>query len=202
MNEKDEIKMPNFLVDLSVVENLDLLSDKQFREVFNLMVQYAQDGTVDLSKVEPLVKAIFLPFKNTIEEGRAKYIKKVLRNREIAKNRKTNGNQSQPVVTNGNQSPQIKQNKSKVNKTKQSICVSKDTHIYFDSAENSPNVAVPDGTPQANKPSYKEMREYYCRVVGRDDAVLVDEFDQECQRANDYSNWKQRLLEYEGDIRC
>lgn len=64
--------------------------------------------------------------------------------------------------------------------------------------KNSP-VAVPGGTPQANKkPSYREMREYYEQITGRDDAVLVDDFDRECRIANDYSNWQERLLKYEG----
>jgi DNA-binding transcriptional regulator YhcF (GntR family) len=69
--------------------------------------------------------------------------------------------------------------------------------------KNLPDVAVPGGTPQANKkPSFKEMREFYIQSVGRDDAVLVDDFDRECRKANNYSNWKQRLLKYRGDTGC
>ena len=196
MNEEKEIKMPNFLVDLSVVENLELLSDKQFREVFNLMVQYANEGKVNLSKTEPLVKAVFLPFKNTIEEGREKYIKKVLRNREIAKNRKTNGDQSQPVVTTGDQSPQIKQNKNKVNKTKQSICVSKDTHIYFDSTEHSPSVAVPGGTPQANKKPIYETVIDYGRKIGKSYEQSSEFYAYLEVMNDDFKNWKDRLKKW------
>lgn len=199
MNEEEkEIKMPNFLVDLSVVENLDLLSDKQFREVFNLMVQYAKEGNVNLSKAEPLVKAVFLPFKNTIEEGREKYIKKVLRNREIAKNRKTNGDQSQPVVTNGDQSPPTKQNKSKVNKTKQSICVSKDTHIYFDSTENSPDVAVPGGTPQANGKPTREMVLGYGDKIGKSYEEASGFYAYLEIMKDDFKNWQERLKKWGG----
>lgn len=69
--------------------------------------------------------------------------------------------------------------------------------------KNSPDVAVLNSTPQVNKkPNYREMREFYCKAVGIDDAVLVDDFDRECRMDNDYSNRKQRLLKYRGDIGC
>ena len=163
MNDERPIEMPNFLVDLSVTENLELLSDKQFRRLFNLMIEFAKSGNIDLSDEEPLVKSVFLPFRNTIEKGRNQYITKVIRNRNNAKNRKknTNDNQSLPVVTSGNQSFQIKENKTKVNKTKQNVSVSTDTDTYSTKASQS---VCPEGQPTA-KPEYRELRVFAREVL-------------------------------------
>ena len=63
--------------------------------------------------------------------------------------------------------------------------------------KNSPSVAVPGGTPQANKkPTYREMREYFEKMVGRDDAVLVENFERECLKTGDFSSWQERLLKF------
>ena len=147
MNEDRPIEMPNFLVDLSVTDNLDLLSDKQFRRVFTLMIEFARNGEVDLSQEEPLIKSVFLPFRNTIEKGRNQYVAKVKRNRDIAKkrNKSVTDNQSSPVVTSGNQSSQIKENKTKVNKTKLNKVSCKDT-LFSNSTKVFPS-GFPDGHP-------------------------------------------------------
>ena len=157
LNEERPIEMPNFLVDLSVTDNLDLLSDKQFRRVFTLMIEFAKNGEVDLSQEEPLIKSVFLPFRNTIEKGRNQYVTKVKRNRDIAKKRNkpvtdnqsspvvTIGNQSLPVVISGYQSSQIKENKTKVNKTKLNKVSCKDT-LFSNSTEVFPS-GFPDGHP-------------------------------------------------------
>lgn len=195
MNDERPIEMPNFLVDLSVTENLELLSDKQFRRLFNLMIEFAKSGNIDLSDEEPLVKSVFLPFRNTIEKGRNQYITKVIRNRNNAKNRKknTNDNQSLPVVTSGNQSFQIKENKTKVNKTKQNVSVSLDTDTY--STKASPSVC-PEGQPPS-KPEYRELRVFAREVLKLDNAYFCDDFSESIsQSGGDWSNWQAKMIAF------
>ena len=195
MNDERPIEMPNFLVDLSVTENLELLSDKQFRRLFNLMIEFAKSGNIDLSDEEPLVKSVFLPFRNTIEKGRNQYITKVIRNRNNAKNRKknTNDNQSLPVVTSGNQSFQIKENKTKVNKTKQNVSVSKDTDTY--STKASPSVC-PEGQPPS-KPEYRELRVFAREVLKLDNAYFCDDFSESIsQSGGDWSDWQAKMTAF------
>ena len=195
MNDERPIEMPNFLVDLSVTENLELLSDKQFRRLFNLMIEFAKSGNIDLSDEEPLVKSVFLPFRNTIEKGRNQYITKVIRNRNNAKNRKknTNDNQSLPVVTSGNQSFQIKENKTKVNKTKQNVSVSLDTDTY--STKASPSVC-PEGQPPS-KPEYRELRVFAREVLKLDNAYFCDDFSESIsQSGGDWSDWQAKMTAF------
>ena len=195
MNDERPIKMPNFLVDLSVTENLELLSDKQFRRLFNLMIEFAKSGNIDLSDEEPLVKSVFLPFRNTIEKGRNQYITKVIRNRNNAKNRKknTNDNQSLPVVTSGNQSFQIKENKTKENKTKQNVSVSKDTDTYSTKASQS---VCPEGQPTA-KPEYRELRVFAREVLKLDNAYFCDDFSESIsQSGGDWSDWQAKMTAF------
>ncbi len=195
MNDERPIEMPNFLVDLSVTENLELLSDKQFRRLFNLMIEFAKSGNIDLSDEEPLVKSVFLPFRNTIEKGRNQYITKVIRNRNNAKNRKknTNDNQSLPVVTSGNQSFQIKENKTKVNKTKQNVSVSKDTDTYSTKASQS---VCPEGQPTA-KPEYRELRVFAREVLKLDNAYFCDDFSESIsQSGGDWSDWQAKMTAF------
>ncbi len=195
MNDDRPIEMPNFLVDLSVTENLELLSDKQFRRLFNLMIEFAKSGNIDLSDEEPLVKSVFLPFRNTIEKGRNQYITKVIRNRNNAKNRKknTNDNQSLPVVTSGNQSFQIKENKTKVNKTKQNVSVSKDTDTYSTKASQS---VCPEGQPTA-KPEYRELRVFAREVLKLDNAYFCDDFSESIsQSGGDWSDWQAKMTAF------
>lgn len=199
MNDERPIEMPNFLVDLSVTENLELLSDKQFRRLFNLMIEFAKSGNIDLSDEEPLVKSVFLPFRNTIEKGRNQYITKVIRNRNNAKNRKknTNDNQSLPVVTSGNQSFQIKENKTKVNKTKQNVSVSTDTDTDTDtySTKASPSVC-PEGQPTA-KPEYRELRVFAREVLKLDNAYFCDDFVSEIEnQGGDWSDWQAKMTAF------
>ena len=195
MNDERPIEMPNFLVDLSVTENLELLSDKQFRRLFNLMIEFAKSGNIDLSDEEPLVKSVFLPFRNTIEKGRNQYITKVIRNRNNAKNRKknTNDNQSLPVVTSGNQSFQIKENKTKVNKTKQNVSVSLDTDTY--STKASPSVC-PEGQPPS-KPEYRELRVFARKVLKLDNAYFCDDFVSEIEnQGGEWSDWQDKMTAF------
>lgn len=195
MNDERPIEMPNFLVDLSVTENLELLSDKQFRRLFNLMIEFAKSGNIDLSDEEPLVKSVFLPFRNTIEKGRNQYITKVIRNRNNAKNRKknTNDNQSLPVVTSGNQSFQIKENKTKVNKTKQNVSVSTDTDTYSTKASQS---VCPEGQPTA-KPEYRELRVFAREVLKLDNAYFCDDFSESIsQSGGDWSDWQAKMTAF------
>ena len=195
MNDERPIEMPNFLVDLSVTENLELLSDKQFRRLFNLMIEFAKSGNIDLSDEEPLVKSVFLPFRNTIEKGRNQYITKVIRNRNNAKNRKknTNDNQSLPVVTSGNQSFQIKENKTKVNKTKQNVSVSLDTDTY--STKASPSVC-PEGQPPS-KPEYRELRVFAREVLKLDNAYFCDDFVSEIEnQGGEWSDWQDKMTAF------
>ena len=203
MNEEaKEIKMPNFIVSLKNKKAVNRLTDEQAGRLFKLLFEYSDNKNIkiDDNQYENIVLMMFDTMTPVIDEGRSKYIRKVERNRKNGKNGgRPKETQNNPLGFSETQNNPLETNETKVNKTKQSICVSKDTHIYFDSTENSPDVAVPSGTPQANKkPTYKEMREYYEQMVGRDDAVLVDDFDRECRTANDYSNWQERLLKYEG----
>ena len=196
LNEDRPIEMPNFLVDLSVTDNLDLLSDKQFRRVFTLMIEFAKNGEVDLSQEEPLIRSVFLPFKNTIEKGRNQYVAKVKRNRDIAKKRHkpVKDNQSSPVVTSGNQSSQIKENKTKVNETKLNKVSCKDT-LFSNSTEVSQS-GFPDGHP-TGKPEYRELRRYARIILGKDDAYFCDDFEWAIERYdNDWSDWQERMKRF------
>ena len=65
LNEERPIEMPNFLVDLSVTDNLDLLSDKQFRKVFTLMIEFAKK----LSAPFPFVRVDFYDLHDKLYVG-------------------------------------------------------------------------------------------------------------------------------------
>ena len=197
MNDERPIEMPNFLVDLSVTENLELLSDKQFRRLFNLMIEFAKSGNIDLSDEEPLVKSVFLPFRNTIEKGRNQYVAKVKRNRKNGvkggRPRENQENPKNPVGYLGFQENPKNPNKTKVNKTKQNVSVSKDTDTY--STKASPSVC-PEGQPPS-KPEYRELRVFAREVLKLDNAYFCDDFSESIsQSGGDWSDWQAKMTAF------
>ena len=197
MNDERPIEMPNFLVDLSVTENLELLSDKQFRRLFNLMIEFAKSGNIDLSDEEPLVKSVFLPFRNTIEKGRNQYVAKVKRNRKNGvkggRPRENQENPKNPVGYLGFQENPKNPNKTKVNKTKQNVSVSLDTDTY--STKASPSVC-PEGQPPS-KPEYRELRVFAREVLKLDKAYFCDDFSESIsQSGGDWSDWQAKMTAF------
>ncbi|MEF2919603.1 MAG: DUF6291 domain-containing protein, partial [Acutalibacteraceae bacterium] len=142
MNEKDEIKMPNFIVSLKNKKAINRLTDEQAGQLFKLLFEYSDNENikVDDNQYENIVLTMFDTMTPVIDEGRSKYIRKVERNRKNGKNggrpKETQNNplgfsetQNNPVGFSETQNNPLGTNETKVNKTKQSICVSKDTHI-------------------------------------------------------------------------
>lgn len=197
MNDDRPIEMPNFLVDLSVTENLELLSDKQFRRLFNLMIEFAKSGNIDLSDEEPLVKSVFLPFRNTIEKGRNQYVAKVKRNRKNGvkggRPRENQENPKNPVGYLGFQENPKNPNKTKENKTKQNVSVSKDTDTYSTKASQS---VCPEGQPTA-KPEYRELRVFARERLELDNAYFCDDFVSEIEnQGGEWSDWQDKMTAF------
>lgn len=198
LNEDRPIEMPNFLVDLSVTDNLDLLSDKQFRRVFTLMIEFAKNGEVDLSQEEPLIRSVFLPFRNTIEKGRNQYVAKVKRNRKNGvkggRPRENQENPKNPVGYLGFQENPKNPNKTKVKETKLNKVSCKDT-LFSNSTEVSQS-GFPDGHP-TGKPEYRELRRYARIILGKDDAYFCDDFKNAVEKYDDdWSDWQERMKRF------
>ena len=198
LNEDRPIEMPNFLVDLSVTDNLDLLSDKQFRRVFTLMIEFAKNGEVDLSQEEPLIRSVFLPFRNTIEKGRNQYVAKVKRNRKNGvkggRPRENQENPKNPVGYLGFQENPKNPNKTKVKETKLNKVSCKDT-LFSNSTEVSQS-GFPDGHP-TGKPEYRELRRYARTILGEDDAYFCDDFKNAVEKYDDdWSDWQNRMKRF------
>lgn len=190
MNEDKDIKMPNFMVDLAFKDYIKALSDTQAGKLFKILIDYADGENIDESKLSPSARITFDALKSTVNKGKEKYVKKVLHNREIAKNRKkkTSGDQTQPVVTSGDQrstkSDQIKLNKSKL--------ISKDINLRLSAS----SACSPDGRP-APKPEYCELRKFFKEQFNYDDAYFCDEFLNAMEeKQEDWQNWQDKMINY------
>lgn len=194
MSEDKEIKMPNFLVDLAFKDYIKVLSDIQAGKLFKMLVAYADGQSIDESKLSSGAKITFEALKSTVDKGKDKYVKKVLRNREIAKNRKkkTDDNQTKTKVnqteTNGNQT-YTKKDQNKLNKSK---LVSKDTNLRLKDSSQG----LPEGQP-APRPEHYELREFFEKQFGYDDAYFCSEFTFAMEKdGNDWQNWQRKMLAY------
>ncbi len=190
MNEDKDIKMPNFMVDLAFKDYIKALSDTQAGKLFKILIDYADGENIDESKLSPSARITFDALKSTVNKGKEKYVKKVLHNREIAKNRKkkASGDQLQPVVTSGDQrstkSDQIKLNKSKL--------ISKDINLRLSAS----SADSPDGQP-APKPEYCELRKFFKEQFNYDDAYFCDEFLNAMEeKQEDWQNWQNKMIDY------
>lgn len=193
----DEIKMPNFLVDLSMYECIEDLDNETAGQVFKLLFKYASDEKVDEKSLSPFLRYAFKSFKPCIDENREKYIAKVLRNRKNGKNRsrtsnnpvEPTGTQNNPVETNKN-----KENKTKVKETKLNKVSNKDT-LFSDSTEVS-IVGMPEGQP-TQKPEYSELRQYFKSIAGYDDAYMCDDFERAIKKyGNDWADWQNKFYRF------
>lgn len=190
MNDDKDIKMPNFLIDLAFKNYIKVLSDAQAGRLFKALLDYADGVKIDENKLNPNTKITFEALKSTIDKGKEKYTKKVLRNRAIGRKRKeANENQTETKRNpNGNQmetiGAQIKQNKSKV--------LSKDNTLRLSAS----SAGSPDGQP-APKPEYCELRSFYKEQSGYDDAYFCDEFQNKIEESgNDWRDWQRKMLDY------
>lgn len=86
MNEDKEIKIPSFMVDVSLGENVNILNDAQAGKLFKMLFEYAEGKEIDESQISPIILVVFYSFKRVIDKGREKYINIVKRNRENCKN--------------------------------------------------------------------------------------------------------------------
>lgn len=182
--------MPSFMVDLAFKDYIKALSDTQAGKLFKILLDYADGENIDNSKLSASAKITFDALKSTVDKGKEKYVKKVLHNREIAKNRKkkTSGDQTQPVVTSGDQrstkSDQIKLNKSKL--------ISKDINLRLSAS----SACSPDGRP-APKPEYCELRKFFKEQFNYDDAYFCDEFLNAMEeKQEDWQNWQDKMINY------
>lgn len=190
MNEDKDIKMPNFMVDLAFKDYIKVLNDTQAGRLFKVLLDYADGERIDESKLSPNAKITFEALKSTVDKGKEKYVNKVLHNRAIAKNRKkkTDGDQTQPVVTSGDQrltkKDQIKLNKSKL--------ISKDINLRLSAS----SAGSPCGRP-APKPEYCELRKFFEEQSGCDDAYFCDEFLNKMENGeDDWQNWQDKMIDY------
>lgn len=190
MNDNNDVKMPSFMVDLAFKDYIKALSDTQAGKLFKILLDYADGENIDNSKLSASAKITFDALKSTVDKGKEKYVKKVLHNREIAKNRKkkTSGDQTQPVVTSGDQrstkSDQIKLNKSKL--------ISKDINLRLSAS----SACSPDGRP-APKPEYCELRKFFKEQFNYDDAYFCDEFLNAMEeKQEDWQNWQDKMINY------
>lgn len=209
---KEEIKIPNFVVPLKNKNSVNRLTDKQAGELFKMLFSYAEGEKIDESNHGNLVLAIFDSIAPAIDENREKYIVKVKRNREIAKNRKkrettenqsdnseTNQTQSLPLVTTDNQLLPHDTNKTKLNKTKLKKYVSKDT--YFDSTVVS-STGSPDGRPVSKPIDFPS--ETAVRLYAMSEGYDVDEYNFFWERVRTKkvgSDWQKEFDDFVKDFR-
>lgn len=124
MNEDKDIVMPNFMVDTSLKDCVNILSDTRAGKLFKLLFEYAENQDIDQSQLDSAVRLPFNAFKPGVDKGRKKYISVIKRNRENGKKggrpkkpKTTQNNPKNPVgnlETQNNPKKQIKINKSKV----------------------------------------------------------------------------------------
>ena len=206
MNEDKDIVMPNFMVDTSLKDCVNILSDTRAGKLFKLLFEYAENQDIDQSQLDSAVRLAFNAFKPGVDKGRKKYISVIKRNRENGKkggrpkkpkttqnnpknpvgNLETQNNPKNPVgnlETQNNPKKQIKINKSKV--------ISKDITLRKVSS-----AGLPEGQP-APKPEFSEIRKFYKDYTGFDDAYLCDEFVQKMDKNDvDWDEWESKLLAY------
>ena len=193
MNEDKDILMPNFMVDTSLKDCVNILSDTRAGKLFKLLFEYAENQDIDQSQLDSAVRLAFNAFKPGVDKGRKKYISVIKRNRENGKKggrpkkpKTTQNNPKNPVgnlETQNNPKKQIKINKSKV--------ISKDITLRKVSS-----AGLPEGQP-APKPEFSEIRKFYKDYTGFDDAYLCDEFVQKMDKNGvDWNEWESKLLAY------
>ena len=180
MNEDKDIVMPNFMVDTSLKDCVNILSDTRAGKLFKLLFEYAENQDIDQSQLDSAVRLAFNAFKPGVDKGRKKYISVIKRNRE---NGKKGGRPKKPKITQNNPKKQIKINKSKV--------ISKDITLRKVSS-----AGLPEGQP-APKPEFSKIRNFYKDYTGFDDAYLCDEFVQKMDKNGvDWNEWESKLLAY------
>lgn len=191
MNEDKDIKMPNFLVDTSLKDCVNILSDTRAGKLFKLLFEYAENQEIDESQLDSATRLAFSAFKPGIDKGRKKYFSVVNRNRENGKKggrpKKTQNNPNNPMgisKTQNNPKKQIKLNKSKL--------ISKDINLRLSASY----AGSPDGRP-APKPEYCELRKFFKEVSGYDDAYFCDEFFNKMEdNSVDWQNWQDKMINY------
>ena len=199
MNDERPIEMPYIALEINLEKSLRKLTDEQRSRFLFAIFAYGRNEAVDLSD-DLALDLIFDRFVSFTEKYRKEYISKVKRNRENGKkggrprkNQETQENPKNPVVfleTHGNPK---NQKKTKVNKTKQNVSVSKDTDTY--STKASPSVC-PEGQPPS-KPEYRELRVFARERLELDNAYFCDDFSESIsQSGGDWSDWQAKMTAF------
>lgn len=199
MNDERPIEMPYIALEINLEKSLRKLTDEQRSRFLFAIFAYGRNEAVDLSD-DLALDLIFDRFVSFTEKYRKEYISKVKRNRENGKkggrprkNQETQENPKNPVVfleTHGNPK---NQKKTKVNKTKQNVSVSKDTDTY--STKASPSVC-PEGQPPS-KPEYRELRVFAREALKLDNAYFCDDFSESIsQSGGDWSDWQAKMTAF------
>lgn len=63
MNEDKDIVMPNFMVDTSLKDCVNILSDTRAGKLFKLLFEYAENQDIDQSQLDSAVRLAFNAFK-------------------------------------------------------------------------------------------------------------------------------------------
>ena len=199
MNDERPIEMPYIALEINLEKSLRKLTDEQRSRFLFAIFAYGRNEAVDLSD-DLALDLIFDRFVSFTEKYRKEYISKVKRNRENGKkggrprkNQETQENPKNPVVfleTHGNPK---NQKKTKVNKTKQNVSVSKDTDTY--STKASPSVC-PEGQPPS-KPEYRELRVFARERLELDNAYFCDDFVSEIEnQGGEWSDWQDKMTAF------
>ena len=197
MNDERPIEMPYVALEINLEKSLRKLTDKQRSRFLFAIFAYGRNETVDLSD-DLALDLIFDRFVSFTEKYRKEYISKVKRNRENGKKGGApKGNQNAKKTTQNNpvveKTTQNNQKKTKVNKTKQNVSVSKDTDTY--STKASPSVC-PEGQPPS-KPEYRELRVFAREVLKLDNAYFCDDFSESIsQSGGDWSDWQDKMTAF------
>ena len=203
MNEERPIKMPNFILSLKNRKSVLRLTDEEAGQLFKLLFNYADDEDFepDENNYPNSVLMMYDSMIPVIDENREKYIRKVERNRQNGKKggapvgnqnaQKTT--QNNPTVEKTTQNNPLGVNKTKVNKTKQNVSVSKDTDTY--STKASPSVC-PEGQPPS-KPEYRELRVFARERLELDNAYFCDDFVSEIEnQGGEWSDWQDKMTAF------
>lgn len=199
MNDERPIEMPYIALEINLEKSLRKLTDEQRSRFLFAIFAYGRNEAVDLSD-DLALDLIFDRFVSFTEKYRKEYISKVKRNRENGKkggrprkNQETQENPKNPVVfleTHGNPK---NQKKTKVNKTKQNVSVSKDTDTY--STKASPSVCPEEQPP--SKPEYRELRVFAREALKLDNAYFCDDFVSEIEnQGGDWSDWQAKMTAF------
>ena len=197
MNDERPIEMPYVALEINLEKSLRKLTDKQRSRFLFAIFAYGRNETVDLSD-DLALDLIFDRFVSFTEKYRKEYISKVKRNRENGKKGGApKGNQNAKKTTQNNpvveKTTQNNQKKTKVNKTKQNVSVSKDTDTY--STKASPSVC-PEGQPPS-KPEYRELRVFAREVLKLDNAYFCDDFVSEIEnQGGEWSDWQDKMTAF------